>query len=36
MRDRLRALNCPSEMIDEIGGWSSIEIGKSYGIGYSL
>ena len=23
MRDRLRAVNCPSDMIDQIGGWSS-------------
>ena len=22
MRDRLRAVNCPSDMIDQIGGWS--------------
>ena len=23
LRDRLRAVQCPSEMIDQIGGWSS-------------
>lgn len=36
MRDRLRAINCPSEMIDQIGGWSNQHIGKKYGSGYSL
>ena len=36
MRDRLRIINCPSEMIDQIGGWSNSNIGKSYGNGYDL
>jgi len=36
MRDRLRAVNCPSEMIDQIGGWSRQTIGESYGDGYEL
>jgi len=36
MRDRLRAINCPSEMIDQIGGWSRQTIGESYGDGYEL
>ena len=36
MRDRLRAVNCPSEMIDQIGGWSSGKIGVDYGEGFSL
>ena len=35
MRDRLRAVNCPSDMIDQIGGWSSGKIGEGYGEGYS-
>ena len=34
MRDRLTAVNCPSEMIDQIGGWSSGKIGEGYGEGY--
>ncbi len=34
MRDRLRAASCPSEMIDQISGWSSGRIGESYGEGY--
>ena len=36
MRDRLRAVNCPSDMIDQIGGWSSGKVGEGYGEGYSL
>jgi integrase/uncharacterized protein YcgL (UPF0745 family) len=36
MRDRLRALECPSDIIDQIGGWSSSSIGSSYGKGYEL
>ena len=36
MRDRLRAVECPSDVIDQIGGWSSSSIGASYGKGYDL
>jgi len=36
MRDRLRAVNCPSEMIDQIGGWSSGKIGEGYGEGFEV
>ena len=36
MRDRLQALECPKEIIDQIGGWSSSDVGESYGNGYSL
>ena len=36
LRDRLRAVQCPSELIDQIGGWSSGKIGEGYGDGYSL
>ena len=35
MRDRLRAVNCSSEMIDQIGGWSSEKIGEGYGEEYT-
>ena len=36
-RDRLRASRCPLELIDQIGGWSSIgTIGSKYGQGYEL
>jgi integrase/uncharacterized protein YcgL (UPF0745 family) len=36
MRDRLRAVECPSDIIDQIGGWSSSSVGSSYGKGYEL
>ena len=36
-RDRLRGSGCPLELIDQIGGWSSIgTIGSKYGQGYGL
>ena len=36
MRDRLRAVNCPSDMIDQIGGWRKTSIGQNYGDGYDI
>ena len=36
MRDRLRAVNCPSDMIDQIGGWSKETVGQGYGLGFGL
>jgi integrase len=36
MRDRLREVDCPSEVIDQIGGWARSSVGDSYGEGYSL
>ena len=36
MRDRLRAADVNSEIIDDICGWSSQSVGQSYGDGYSL
>jgi hypothetical protein len=37
MRDRLRAVAAPIEMIDQIGGWSSINTaGSKYGDGFSV
>jgi integrase len=35
-RDRLRAIECPSEIIDQLGGWSLRSIGQGYGKGYEL
>ena len=36
-RDRLRALECPIDMIDQIGGWKSVtSIGNSYGRGFLM
>lgn len=36
MRDRLRAVECPPEIIDAIGGWASQSIGQKYGDGYPV
>lgn len=36
MRDRLRAVQCPSDIIDQIGGWSSKSVGESYGEGHTI
>ena len=36
MRDRLRAVECPTDIVDSIGGWSKASIGESYGKGYPL
>ena len=36
MRDRLRAVQCPSDMIDQIGGWASANVGQNYGEGYDI
>ena len=36
MRDSLRAVNCPADMIDQIGGWRTAGVGQSYGEGHSL
>ena len=35
IRDRLRSVNCPSEMIDQIGGWSNNNVGTKYGLGFT-
>ena len=36
-RDRLRAVECPLELIDQMGGWSSVgTIGSKYGLGFPL
>lgn len=36
LRDRLRAVECPPDIADAIGGWSPSGIGQSYGRGYTL
>ena len=36
MRDRLRAVECPADIVDSIGGWSKSSIGENYGRGYPL
>ena len=35
-RDRLRAIETPNDMIDQLGGWSLKSVGESYGDGYQL
>ena len=35
-RDRLRAVSCPTEMIDQLGGWSANSVGERYGVGFGL
>ena len=35
-RDRLRAVEAPSDMIDQLGGWSLQSVGQGYGHGYSI
>ena len=35
-RDRLRAIECPSEVIDQLGGWSLKSVRQGYGKGYVL
>ena len=34
MRDRLRAVQCPSDITDQIGGWTTDGVGQGYGLGY--
>lgn len=36
IRDRLRAVECPPEIADAIGGWSRAGIGEKYGEGYAV
>ena len=36
MRDRLRAVQCPSDIVDQIGGWHTEGVGHGYGSGYPL
>jgi len=36
LRDRLRAVECPSDITDQIGGWTTEGVGNSYGKGYNL
>ena len=36
MRDRLRSVQCPSDIADQIGGWTTSGVGQGYGSGYPL
>lgn len=35
-RDRLRAVECPTDIIDRLGGWTVGGVGESYGAGYPI
>jgi len=36
MRDRLRAVECPADIVDQIGGWRTDGVGHGYGSRYPL
>ena len=36
LRDRLRAVECPPDIADAIGGWTTVGVGQGYGKGYGL
>ena len=36
LRDRLRTVECPSDIADQLGGWATQGIGQGYGNGYEL
>ena len=36
LRDRLRAVECPPDIIDSIGGWSKSGVGEGYGDGHKI
>ena len=36
MRDRLRAVQCPADIADQIGGWATEGVGQGYGAGYPI
>lgn len=36
MRDRLREVECPADIVDQIGGWTRSSVGQNYGAGYKL
>jgi len=36
MRDALRSVECPSDIVDQIGGWATQGVGQGYGSGYPI
>ncbi|KIM00726.1 Phage integrase [Paramagnetospirillum magnetotacticum MS-1] len=36
LRDRLRAVECPRDIVDRLGGWTLEGIGETYGKGYPV
>ena len=35
-RDRLRAVECPQDITDRLGGWAVGGVGEGYGSGYPI
>jgi len=35
-RDRLRAVECPQDITDRLGGWTVGGVGEGYGTGYPI
>ena len=35
MRNQVRAVECPAEIIDQLGGWVQLETGAKYGSGFT-
>lgn len=36
LRDRLRAVECPADIVNAIGGWKTSGVGEAYGEGYPV
>jgi integrase len=36
LRDRLRTVECPADVVDQLGGWLTHGVGHGYGDGYPL
>ncbi len=36
LRDRLRIVECPADIVDQIGGWRTAGVGQDYGSGYPI
>jgi len=36
LRERMRQIECPADLIDQIGGWTTAGQGQAYGTGYPL
>jgi len=36
LRDRLRSVECPSDIVDRLGGWAVEGVGEGYGDGYPI
>ena len=33
---KMRAVQCPSDITDQIGGWTTDGVGQGYGLGYPI